>query len=123
MKPKRCRALVWPQSLGGWHSKQCSRKVWKDGFCKQHHPDTVRERNRKRVAECQGRWDNSPQVLLLKSEQENQRLRRALKKVEKELTQPAKTRSSLYDLLYFVGRLECAKPILATIRRALKKKC
>ena len=31
----------WPQPY------QCNRKIWKDGFCKQHHPDTVAERDRK----------------------------------------------------------------------------
>jgi hypothetical protein len=24
---------------------QCSRKPWRDGYCKQHHPDTVKARN------------------------------------------------------------------------------
>jgi len=42
---ERCKQRVYDQS--GWHSWQCSRNAWKDGFCKQHHPDTVAERRRR----------------------------------------------------------------------------
>jgi hypothetical protein len=31
----------WP----GWH--QCSRRAWKDGWCRQHHPETVHARQEK----------------------------------------------------------------------------
>lgn len=42
---KQCTAEV-PGAVG-WRLVQCSRKAWKDGFCKQHHPDSVRERQAK----------------------------------------------------------------------------
>ena len=47
LDPKRCSERVSepPYYL---HSHQCKRKPWKDGLCKQHHPDTRAERNRKR---------------------------------------------------------------------------
>jgi hypothetical protein len=45
MNPDRCNEQVYNSSI--WHSYQCSRKIWKDGKCKQHHPDTVRERAKK----------------------------------------------------------------------------
>lgn len=38
-----CKEKVW----SGWDFYQCSRKIWKDGYCKQHHPDSVKERRRK----------------------------------------------------------------------------
>jgi len=28
--------------FSGWNNYQCSRKAVKDGYCKQHHPDTVK---------------------------------------------------------------------------------
>ena len=31
-------------SPSGWNHYPCSRKAWKDGFCKQHHPDSVKAR-------------------------------------------------------------------------------
>jgi len=37
---------------GGYHTHQCSREIWKDGFCKLHHPDTVRQR----TDETEARW-------------------------------------------------------------------
>lgn len=45
----RCKETVsdnerWPS----FH--QCYRKVWKDGYCKQHHPDTVSARAAERDA-------------------------------------------------------------------------
>ena len=44
MDENRCKKQVW----GSWTYYQCSRKIWKDGYCKQHHPDSVKERERKR---------------------------------------------------------------------------
>jgi hypothetical protein len=45
----KCQAKVY----GDWHSWQCTRKAKRDGFCTQHHPDTVAKRAAKRRA----RWD------------------------------------------------------------------
>lgn len=36
----RCKERVYSH----WRSRQCHRKAWKDGYCKQHHPDTVKAR-------------------------------------------------------------------------------
>ncbi|GAG13855.1 unnamed protein product [marine sediment metagenome] len=42
--PERCKAAVHVDGRGvGFH--QCLRKPWKDGWCRQHHPDSVRKRN------------------------------------------------------------------------------
>ena len=32
---------------GGWTFHQCRRKAWKDGYCKQHHPDSAEARRKK----------------------------------------------------------------------------
>ena len=39
--------------MSGYHSHQCTRKIWKDGYCKQHHPNTVKARNE----ESNKRWE------------------------------------------------------------------
>ena len=39
----QCKALVWR----GHHKSSCSRSATRDGYCKQHHPDSVLERDRK----------------------------------------------------------------------------
>lgn len=41
MDNERCEGIIFD----GWNgSRRCSRTPWKDGYCKQHHPDTERER-------------------------------------------------------------------------------
>ena len=37
----RCKKGV----MQGYRSFQCKHKTWKDGWCKQHHPDTVKSRH------------------------------------------------------------------------------
>jgi hypothetical protein len=44
-----CKEGVWD----GWHSHRCYRKAWKDGYCKQHHPDSVKARQK----ESQRKWE------------------------------------------------------------------
>lgn len=50
MDDTKCKESVMWDS---WHSSQCTRKIWKDGYCKQHHPDSVKAR---RVASDK-RWE------------------------------------------------------------------
>ena len=44
-----CKEFVRGEGTwGSFHRHQCNRRAVKDGYCKQHHPDTVAERNEKR---------------------------------------------------------------------------
>ncbi len=43
MDNKKCKKRVYQ----GWHDYPCSRKAIKDGYCKQHHPDSVKARQEK----------------------------------------------------------------------------
>jgi len=67
--PNRCRAAV---SFGGRAVgfRQCLRKPWKDGWCKQHHPDTVAERRKRQDRMAQQRLENSPIMRLVKARRE-----------------------------------------------------
>lgn len=56
--PNRCKEIVWGNSA--WRSHQCSRNAWKDGYCKQHHPDTVKQREKAREERRQREQNNSP---------------------------------------------------------------
>lgn len=38
---EQCKTQVWD----GFHHHQCSRTAWKDGYCKQHHPETIKTRD------------------------------------------------------------------------------
>jgi hypothetical protein len=42
--PARCMESVYPAGRS-FIPYQCQKKIWKDGFCKQHHPDTIKAKN------------------------------------------------------------------------------
>lgn len=46
VNPRLCKAEVGEGSLP--HRRQCQALVWKDGWCYQHHPDTLARRRAKR---------------------------------------------------------------------------
>ena len=48
-KEERCKEQVHDGSgLVSFH--QCTRRTWKDGYCKQHHPDNKETRRKKSEA-------------------------------------------------------------------------
>lgn len=63
--PKKCKASVSNGGKWGWlHPHQCKRKPWKDGWCKQHHPDT----ESKKLQESQERREASHRLWLEKQD-------------------------------------------------------
>ena len=61
MDDSKCKESVMWDS---WHSRQCTRKIWKDGFCKQHHPETVKERQKESQRKWEERRKKEPWYLL-----------------------------------------------------------
>ena len=49
----------------GFHFHRCYRRATKDGYCKQHHPDIVAERQRKSHEEYERKWKESPIMQLI----------------------------------------------------------
>jgi len=50
MATEGCKERIWESNYygpGGFH-RPCTRNLWKDGFCKQHHPDSVKARDEAR---------------------------------------------------------------------------
>lgn len=43
---EKCKHIV----SQGWCSHPCGKNVWKDGYCKRHHPETVAARHAKSLA-------------------------------------------------------------------------
>ena len=64
--PARCKEAVYSGDIWSGYVP-CSRKVWKDGYCKQHHPDTVAERKRKADEKWRLAQENSPYTRLEKA--------------------------------------------------------
>ena len=48
------------QVFRDWHNYPCSRKAWKDGYCKQHHPDSVKARDAERTRKWEVKKEESP---------------------------------------------------------------
>jgi len=46
LDPTRCHYDVWASRGAGSTHYQCTKKIWKDRWCKQHHPDSIAERAR-----------------------------------------------------------------------------
>ena len=61
----------------GFH--QCTRAAVRDGYCKQHHPDSVAERQKKSDEAWEKKQANSPLVRLSKAQEEIKSLRSQLK--------------------------------------------
>lgn len=42
-----------------WAGHRCPRSTWKDGYCKQHHPETVEARRQQSIAAAALKHQNS----------------------------------------------------------------
>ena len=61
MDSLRCKESVVPaEQWGSFHTRQCHRKIWRDGYCKQHHPDAVEERRKKSEEKFRLKMENNP---------------------------------------------------------------
>ena len=76
-----CKREVYPnERWGAFHPYQCSRKIWKDGYCKIHHPDTEAEREKKRTEKWERERENSLPVKYNKLIKEKEELIKWLEK-------------------------------------------
>ena len=59
--PNRCKASVYSNDRAALFH-QCSRKPWKDGWCKQHHPDSEKARQEASAERYRRHLDNLPGI-------------------------------------------------------------
>lgn len=55
-----CKARMWR----GWRDTGCLRKAWADGYCKQHHPDSVKARQEAAEKRYEEKQKRSPWIQL-----------------------------------------------------------
>lgn len=86
MDPIRCKERVWSEGMARSH--QCNRKAVKDGYCKQHHPDSVKARQEASEARYREQVAKNPYVQLTnlkdkydKLEAQNKEMLEALKQM------------------------------------------
>ena len=58
MTPQKCKQRV----MRGYREYQCSGKEWKDGFCKQHHPDMIKARDEASTKAWHEKMQNKPEA-------------------------------------------------------------
>ena len=86
MEDGRCNEKVYPPSTwGSFHGHQCTRKDWKDGYCKQHHPDSVAKRELKKEERWNKKQQNSPWNQLRIANKRIQELEELLKECNEDL--------------------------------------
>jgi hypothetical protein len=98
MMNDRCKEMVWDSS--GFHKYRCSRRGKIDGYCKQHHPDIVAERKRKREAAAEAKWQNSPHKKLERAYEKIDRLQARVKELETELASSIALTPDVIDRLW-----------------------
>jgi len=62
---------------------QCSRKVWKDGFCKQHHPESVKKRNMESKKRWEEQFENSEYMKLKRANERIKELEAEVARLKK----------------------------------------
>lgn len=78
---ERCSEKVYPQERwGAFHPHRCKRKIWKDGVCRQHHPESKEEREKKSMMLYEKKRKRTPEYLLMKA-------RERIEELEKELAE------------------------------------
>lgn len=50
----RCQKKIY---AGFYHPSRCSRRAIKDGWCKQHHPETIAARHKARNEKFERKWN------------------------------------------------------------------
>ena len=79
--PAKCKEKVWD----GWNSRQCSRSVWRDGYCKQHHPDEVKKRRDAAMERYEEKLKKSPYVRLADAKERIAELESEVKSLRQQL--------------------------------------
>lgn len=70
MKKERCKESV----MDSFHSHQCSRNEWMDGYCKQHYPASVEKRRKKSEERYKLKLKENPWYLFRQAKAEKEKL-------------------------------------------------
>lgn len=102
MIQENCQKMIYPRHRGEFRHHQCSRKIWKGDYCKQHHPETVEKRYAAQMERYNEKIANDPVQKLLKKvvdkDAEIKRLRDALECAKNEHL-PYRTRDIIEEAL------------------------
>ncbi len=86
MKPKTEICKVEVADRSGYHWYNCTKPIWKDGYCKIHHPESVKAREEKSRQRWEEKMENSPWNIIAKLKKENEELKQQIAELTKEET-------------------------------------
>lgn len=82
LEPGKCQTYIpTPGCRMGVHQR--TRKCVRDGFCNTHHPDSVRERQKKSMEEYDKKLQNSPLKRLWDANQRIKELEAEIERLKK----------------------------------------
>ena len=82
---EQCVAKVYPNTRwGAFQPHRCTRKAWKDNFCKTHHPDSVEERREAAFERSKATYAKSPEAKLIAAYEKISKLEEENKKLKEE---------------------------------------
>ena len=61
---ERCSKTIFPSCFRSMIAQKCSKSVWKDGFCKVHHPSSVEKRSKEKDARWEEKQRRSPHAII-----------------------------------------------------------
>lgn len=111
---EQCRETIYRRNGMDFYGHRCTRKAVADGFCKQHHPDSVKAREAKSAAAYQAKRAADPLRL---AQQEIDRLKQQRDRFSKEAeglsrevlelsTELGEVKAKRDELLRLLGRCE-----------------
>jgi len=120
--PERCKASVH----GAYRElrfHQCRRKPWKDGWCKQHHPDNEAVRRARSKQRRKQKRARSPVARLHKAQEEIARLKARIAELHGLCQQIVIQRDEAQDKLVEaeIGLMEYEKRIAELEARRIKQ--
>ena len=82
--PSKCKEIV-PTAGLRMNYHQCNGKLFKDGFCRIHHPDAIKARMAANSARWQAKQDRSPIGQLIRANARIEKLETALRAFQSAL--------------------------------------
>lgn len=82
---EKCKAEIHHGNGEHTFSYRCSHKSWKDGYCKQHHPEQREMRKEKREAGWEDKKATGPYAKLRQANAEISRLQELIASLEAKL--------------------------------------
>ena len=116
----RCSKLVYAHGVIPFQ-RQCLRKVWKDGRCKQHHPDAERARAEASHARYSEQLKNTPSEKLKEANASIERLTAGMRDLVKAMITLQTYFNATKDSIWYHGVIHAIREEEDKVRQVSPK--